>query len=221
MSARRIRLVACLALPALFAGCGESRPAIRTYREVAAAEPTPDARAADVAAMSRAMPPEAGQPPARGGGSMGDMASMPVQGGGVTLRWTTPAGWEERAGNAMRMATFLVGPDRAECTIASFPGEVGGLEANLRRWAGQLDATVPDDALARFARSPETFESEGGLPCLVFDFAALLPADAPASMLAAVVPMEGVTVFVKLMGRPALLAEQKAAFASLCRSLRP
>ncbi len=202
--------LAMLAGLALAAGCGEREPALRQYQEIVVEAPTRQERVADVAAMAQQMPPA-------GGG----MAGTPVATGSAALTWTTPDGWTEQPGQAMRMATFLVGPDRKECTIVSFPGDVGGIEANLRRWIGQLQATVADDALAKFARAPETFQSEGGLGCLVYDFSGLLPAGSAQSMLAAIVPMDGQTVFVKLMGPRDLLAAERERFLSLCRSLKP
>lgn len=120
----------------------------------------------------------------------------------------------------MRIMTFEVGPDRAECTLTAFPGSVGGLEGNLARWAGQINLSLAPDTLARFARSPTTFETDGGFPCLVYDFADVAP-QADPSMLAAILPLDGRTLFVKLTGKRELLAEQRAAFIGLCRSLAP
>jgi hypothetical protein len=210
MSARSHVHALLVAAGCLAAGCRERAPELRQYREVAVEPPTRQERVADVAAMAQ-------QAPSAGG----DMAATPVATGTAVLTWRVPEGWIEQPGRAMRMATFLVGPDRKECTIVSFPGDVGGIEANLRRWIGQLNVTVPDEALARFARMPETFQSEGQLGCLVYDFTGLLPADAPQSILAAIVPMDGQTVFVKLMGPRDLLAAERERFLDLCRSLKP
>lgn len=210
MNACSLSIATLLLCAVLTCGCRDRAPVLRHYREVAVEAPTRQERAADVAAMARQTPPAGG-----------DMASTPVATGGAALTWTVPEGWTEQPGNAMRMATFLVGPDRKECTIVSFPGDVGGIEANLRRWLGQLNADVSDDALAKFARAPETFQSEGGLGCLIYDFAGVLPAGAPASILAAIVPMEGQTVFVKLLGSRDLLAAERERFLALCRSLKP
>jgi hypothetical protein len=204
MSARSHVHALLVAAGCLAAGCRERAPELRQYREVAVEPPTRQERVADVAAMARQMPPAGG-----------DMASTPVATGSVALKWTVPEGWVEQPGQAMRMATFLVGPDRRECTIVSFPGDVGGIEANLRRWIGQLEATVADEALAKFARAPETFQSEGGLGCLVYDFSSLLPAGSAQSMLAAIVPMDGQTVFVKLMG-PATCWRPSASVSWAC-----
>lgn len=134
------------------------------------------------------------------------------------LAWTTPYGWIEKASTGPRLATFGVGD--AECTIVSFPGDVGGLEANLKRWLNQLNVQLADAQVSEFAQKPETFISEGGLPVQLFDFAPILPTGATSSILAAVLTVDEQTVFVKLMGAPALLETEKPRFIALCRSLR-
>lgn len=187
-------------------GCDRSDRAVRRYQEIAV---TPERSA-----------PSAVTPPIAAAAS-GDMASTPVQTSDTKLTWTTPTGWTEGAVRAMRLATFIVDAAGRECVITIFPGEVGGLEANLQRWLGQLQATVAPEVLSKFARAPETFQSEGGLPCLVYDFAGLLPAEATDSLLAAVVPMDGQTAFVKLNGTRDQLAAEKENFLALCRSLKP
>ena len=177
----------------LFAlGCGRKESEVRAYREISVVPQRPVERAA-----------------------------TPVQTAEGSLAWTAPAGWVEQPGSQMRLVTFKVGPDGAECTITAFPGDVGGLEANLRRWLGQLKVDVAAAELASFASNPEAVQSEGGLSCQIFDFAGLMPAERADSLLAAVVPLDGRTAFVKFTGVKTLLASEKANFLALCRSLKP
>jgi hypothetical protein len=202
-------LVACAAA---FVSCGGSSDAeLRRYREISIEPPSRAERMADVAAMARA------QPDAMPAGTASDRNAPAAP---IAVRWTTPDGWVEKPGNPMRIMTFLVGPERAECTLTAFPGAVGGIEGNLARWAGQLNLNVAQDVLARFARAPATFETEGGFACLVYDFADVAP-DSDPSILAAILPLDDQTLFVKLTGPRALLADQREAFKALCRSLRP
>lgn len=186
-------------------GCDRPRAAVRTYQELSVLPERAEA------------PPSAPMAPP----AAGDMASTPVQTSSTKLRWTAPPGWVEQGGGQMRLVTFKVGEAGTECVITIFPGDVGGLEANLRRWLGQLQVQAADAEVSRFARAPETFQSEGGLPCLVYDFSALLPADRTDSLLAAVVPLEGSTAFVKFGGPKTLLEAEKENFRALCRSLKP
>ncbi len=188
---KRVALTLCASL--LFVlGCGRKEPEVRAYREISVVPQRPV-----------------------------DMASTPVPTAEGSLAWTAPDGWVEQSGSQMRLVTFKVGPDGAECTITMFPGEVGGLEANLRRWLGQLKVEVADTDLASFARNPEAVQSEGSLACQVFDFAGLVPTERTDSLLAAVVPLKGSTAFVKFTGSKRLLASEKENFLALCRSLKP
>ncbi len=54
------------------------------------------------------------------------------------VTWTIPDGWEKIDKQVpMRYATFLT-PQNLEVTVAVFPGDVGGLLANVNRWRGQV-----------------------------------------------------------------------------------
>lgn len=196
---------------------------MRVYREIAvtaAPEPT-------VAPMPAAMPGPAAVPPSDSfpaaaplPSAMGDMASTPVA-TGTGIRWTVPEGWSAGPDRPMRLGTLLASDGTTECAITAFPGEVGGIEANLRRWLGQITVEVGAEALAQFARTPETIESDGKLPCLVYDFARVVPEGAAQSILAAIVPMESQTVFLKMTAPPATLVAERDRFLALCRSLAP
>lgn len=205
----------CFVLCALsLSACGRdsSAPQMRRYREIATTPHTHAEQSPEANAIERAQ--------AQMGGDMNAPGAPAVSAAKVAVNWTTPEGWTEQPGNPMRIATFLVGPEKAECTLTAFPGTVGGIEENLQRWAGQIGLRVTPENLAKFARAPATFKTDGDFSCLVYDFASVAP-DAEPSMLAAILPLDEQTLFVKLTGPRALLAEQKEAFTALCRSLRP
>ncbi len=135
----------------------------------------------------------------------------------VALSWQAPEGWEERPGSGMRRVGFGVG--ESECTITSFPGDVGGMKANLRRWLGQLDVPDPAEAdMDRLIAEASAFTAQGGMSGQLLDFGSLAPGE--QSMLAAVFEKDGWSVFVKLMGSRTLLAEERARFVQLCESLQ-
>ncbi|HMP75677.1 MAG TPA: hypothetical protein PKE12_05200 [Kiritimatiellia bacterium] len=190
---------------------------LRRYREISVPAATRTERAADVAAMAQAQP---ATPPAGPVSDMNAPGAPAVAAAPVSVQWTTPAGWIEQPGNPMRIMTFVVGPNRVECTLTAFPGTVGGIEGNLQRWAGQINLNLAPEVIARFARTPKTFKTEGDFSCLVYDFADVAPGAEP-STLAAILPLDDRTIFVKFTGPGALLAAEKEAFEALCRSLRP
>ncbi len=68
-------------------------------------------------------------------------AEAPSTGDDPSEPWAVPAGWErDHLTRQMRYATFMInsapgGP--VEVAITRFPGQVGGVLANVNRWRGQ------------------------------------------------------------------------------------
>lgn len=144
-----------------------------------------------------------------------------VSGTQATVRWQIPEGWEEKPSSGMRLATFLV--QGRECTLTSFPGDVGGVEANLKRWQGQISGVDPGtEALRVFMEQAPSFVSTGDMPCRLYDFRSLVvpSGDDAQSMLAAILERGNSRVFVKLVAPARTLGEERARFESLCRSLQ-
>jgi hypothetical protein len=133
------------------------------------------------------------------------------------LAWVSPEGWVEQPASGMRLATFQVGD--TECTLVQFPGSVGGMTANVERWAGQLNQPVPpSDRLDSFVAAAPVLKSQGGLEGRLFDFRRLYP-DADPSMLVAVMSVNQAMLFVKLQGPRDLLEREFGRFRELCVSL--
>jgi len=58
------------------------------------------------------------------------------------LNWTKPKGWIQKPATNMRLASFEVSDSNesiADVSITMFPGNVGGIKANVNRWRGQID----------------------------------------------------------------------------------
>ena len=207
MNNRLDLLLAVVALAGA-AGCQPPERAVRHYREF---------NQISEQAVSPSAPVSVPAMAAGGGASMPDLPAE-LQTPPLALAWVTPEGWENRGASRMRIGTLVV--DGVECTITSFPGDVGGDEANVRRWLGQLNASAEADALNAFISAPSVLSGAAGVPVRVFDFASLLPAGRSPSTLAAILELEGHSVFVKMTGDAAVLARHKAAFEALCASLQ-
>ena len=149
-------------------------------------------------------------------------SSQPTSALEQSLTWATPDGWQERGAGGMRLATFVVTDGKTECTIIAFPGSVGGLNANVVRWLGQLKIELGEDELSAFISSAQSFEAAGGWKGEFFNFNRLL-SDKPGqttSMLVSILTWENSLVFVKLMGEKDLMSNEEEAFLSLCKSLK-
>ncbi len=220
-----------LILTMLLAACSRA-PERRQYEEVmvrvAPPQQTPQPAPGAAPGTPRPGPTVADTPAAVGPVSAvaADSAMLgDVPGAAVSLAWTTPQGWREQPASGVRLATFYAGPDDklAECTITAFPGDVGGTEANLRRWVGQLNRSVPAPAVFQaFLDGATPLRTEGGLQGALYDFADLLPdlAAGDMSMLAGVLRHGNSTVFIKMMGARSTLEQERARFEALCRSIR-
>jgi len=193
----------CVALFAtlLLAGCKDRE--IVTYR--APKDPPP------------AMP---GAMPGNGAPAAGDsMASTAVPTGSDSLTWTAPADWIAKAPGAMRKGSFTVkGADgtEADLSITAFPGDTGGLLANLNRWRGQL--ALPPFADNQLDGALEHADANG-LHFEIVDFTGTAKG-APTRIVGAVLSRPGETWFFKLMGPDALVADRKAAFLDFLRSVK-
>jgi len=136
--------------------------------------------------------------------------------------WETPAGWVEEGGSTLRLASFLVrrGSQTLECSIVKLSGEAGSVEANLRRWLGQCKVTPSYSELEGYVGAIKP-ESVGGMTMFVFDLTTFTRDPERNSILASALRQGEDTYFFKLTGKGDDLAQEKAAFLSLCRSFRP
>lgn len=145
-------------------------------------------------------------------GAAADGAARPAG-----LRWTTPAGWKELAGNGMRAATFVLpkGPGKAEVTVVALPGDVGGELANVNRWRGQL--ALPPFAEDQLAGARTSVRSGAGT-VLVYDFTGT--GEKKTRLVAGMIQVSGTMWFFKLMGDEKDVAAAKPAFLKLVEGLK-
>jgi hypothetical protein len=128
------------------------------------------------------------------------------------IRWTVPAGWEEKPASGIRRGSFDIKGEKAgkaEVVITSFPGEVGGVLANVNRWRSEL-ALAPVEA-GDLASEPVTVDSFQGK---LFDIAG-----ASARTVVALIPRNGDSWFIKLRGDTAIVATAKPAFLEFLKSI--
>lgn len=157
--------------------------------------------------------------PPIGPGTGGDMANTAVPTGSSALSWTAPAHWTAKPVGPMRKGSYAVkGTDGADAdlSITAFPGNTGGLLANLNRWRGQL--SLPPLADGQLDTSIEHFDANGQHFEIV-DFAGTANGT-PTRILGAVLARPGETWFFKLMGPDALVATQKDSFREFLRTVK-
>jgi hypothetical protein len=130
----RLTLPTLLALSLFATGCQKEE--VTAYR---IPKETPPPHAHGQAQGAPAAPAAAPGTGAAGAGA--DMASTPVAtASGANLQWTAPAHWAVKSGSAMRKGSYAIRHEagEADLSITAFPGDTGGLLANLNRWRGQI-----------------------------------------------------------------------------------
>lgn len=129
--------------------------------------------------------------------------------------WKAPAAWVAQPESPMRKGSWKTGatPDAAEVSITAFPGDVGGLQANVNRWCGQVGLPAPASAeeLARLA-VPTTV---AGLPATRV---ALVNGD--KALTTVLVQHDGVTWFFKLSGPETSVTTAKVDFEAFLASVK-
>ena len=152
-------------------------------------------------------------------------------------QWELPATWREEAATQMLIAKFSVAHNaaRAEITVSSFPGDVGGLLANVNRWRAQVGLQPLDSTqLSQAVKNLKVPFADVSLIELenVNAGVAHHPAH-PArtgccsesqgtstSLIGVVAPHNGQTWFFKMLGDPKTVAREKDAFVKFVRSVK-
>lgn len=188
-------------------------------------EPVPAPPAAKLAAPSSEALPD-GHPPIGTGAAPAPEAAAGAPMAGATLpegsvaqnhalAWTAPAHWQERAPGSIRKGSYTVAGDAGtgDLSITAFPGDTGGLHANVNRWRGQIGLAPVGNAEVEAAL--EHVDANG----LHIDFVDLAGPQG-VRLLGAIVPLERETWFFKLTGPDAVLAKERPAFRDFLTTIK-
>ena len=123
----------------------------------------------------------------------------------------------------MRRATFVVkdtNDQTVEIVVSTFPGDVGGLLANVNRWRGQIGlGPVAPDEIASITSDVEI----GGTKTTVVDFKTdTAPAGKtqPQRMIVVTLPHAGNSWFFKMTGDAPLVGAQKETLLQFVKSVK-
>ena len=142
----------------------------------------------------------------------------------LSMEWAVPQGWRQVPGTqAMRIATFDAGTgdNRIEIVVSAFPGQAGGLLANVNRWRGQLHLEPLNEANLHNHLTPFP---DGPALGFTLDMTTEEPTtnnEPPQRIVGAIINGgDGMTWFVKAKDEPDALAPHKAAIVQFARSFR-
>jgi hypothetical protein len=145
------------------------------------------------------------------------------QGDSVSITFQKPAAWkDDPAPNAMRAASFILESefDNGEVAVTHFPGNVGGLVANINRWRGQVN--MPHiAALAEQDFSRVQIDGREGLAIDLIEPDMDEFQDEAKRMIVFIIPDIGdETWFFKISGTYDLIEKNRDAFAAFCHSVK-
>ncbi len=141
----------------------------------------------------------------------------------AVLTFETPEGWSESEGSSMRIASYeisLEGFEPGDFSITSFPGDAGGLAANVNRWRQQIGLRAWKDS--QINSNQETV-NVGDLEFALFDLRPQTDSDkerVKERILAAIMKHDGKSWFFKLRGDVFLVETQRNKFRQLVQSSR-
>lgn len=135
-----------------------------------------------------------------------------------SLRWQAPPDWQPKPITTMRKGSYAIsrGGAAADLSITAFPGDVGGLAANVNRWRGQIGLPPLDDTSLESAT--ETFDANG-LHFTLVDFAGTT-SSGDQRILAALASWQGATWFFKVMGPDGLVEDEKPTFVAFLKTVQ-
>lgn len=206
-----------VSLVILLTGCKDREiTAYRAPKDAPAAAAMPQSQAVDTNNLPPGHPPIGGAASPGGTDGMAQMANTPVPtAGGSDLTWSAPAAWTPKGGSSMRKGSYAVKRDGAEAdfAITAFPGDTGGLHANINRWRGQVG--LPAASPAELDAAVQHFDGQG-LHFEVVDLAG----PSGTRMLGAITSFNGNSWFFKLMGPDALVAAEKPAYLEFLKTIK-
>ena len=138
-------------------------------------------------------------------------AQEPATAPATAPAWTTPASWEEKPATQMRLGNFSAGNGKAEITVMTFPGKVGGLLANVNRWREQSGLTAVSDSGLSNVTQQITIS---GKPATLAE-----AIGEKTSSISVYHPKDQQTWFYKISGPSEIVKKEKSAFIAFLQSI--
>ena len=205
------------ALAWMAAGCGKDE--VRVYQ---APQDAPPVAAANPQGKTTQNSPASEIPGSAASGSSSSVGSESSASERPAVPWTVPAGWEEKPASGMRVASYGVKrPDgrSVDISVVAMGGGAGGELENVNRWRDQIGLEPATEADLAGLRS---IIPAGNRQVVMYELdgkKAVLDGKYPARTLAAIMPAGEMTVFFKITGESALVAEQKPQFLAWLKSV--
>ncbi len=159
-------------------------------------------------------------PMADDSGAAGNVGTPPAApgNGASPIAWEAPATWNQIETRNMTLVTFRATANpETECWVSHWPGEVGGLQANVARWRRQMGLGPLSPVQVAALPKLEVLGGEGVI-------VEAIPEDDPdgsvvSALLALSVFVDGRSTFVKMIGPKDQIESERENFMNFCKSL--
>lgn len=155
------------------------------------------------------------------GAETSSMGTLPAADGPTETKpsWNVPTNWNESPPTQMLLAKFVVrsGSGEADVTVSEFPGEVGGLLANVNRWRASVGLAAVGEA--DLEKSYTSLDVPDGKAMLVDVNGQSKKNGKDTRLIGVIWPRNGETWFYKLMGDSAAAGPEKDAFLKFIQSV--
>ena len=136
--------------------------------------------------------------------------------GGGGLAWSAPAGWVDQGPRTMRLVSYQL-PGGTECYLALARGD---RLSNYNRWAGQIGAEPMTAADLEGLKTIEVLGEGCPLLELTGEFLGMVGGpQAATTLLATMRPLDGDSLFIKMVGPAAEVAAARVDFEAFCASI--
>jgi len=138
-------------------------------------------------------------------------------------QWDVPKDWQPGPASSVRRGSWIVkntDGQSVDIAVTAFPGDVGGLLANINRWRGQIGMPpVMPNEVASITSNLDV----NGQTATVVDFSSGEPTGNltnPQRVVVVILMHEGNSWFFKMTGSASLVAAQKDALLQFAKSVK-
>lgn len=128
--------------------------------------------------------------------------------------WTIPSHWTPGQASSMRLASYKISDEEGnelDFSVTTFPGDVGGLLANVNRWLGQIGLEPTDEAGLKKYVSPIKID---GMAAQLVE-----ASSSDKTFYAAILMRNNSSWFFKLTGEKTLALKEKENFSEFLDSV--
>ena len=135
----------------------------------------------------------------------------------IPFTWETPINWIPNNKSTIRTASYLIpfAKGSADLSVTHFPGDAGGVTANVNRWRKQLN--LPEITKREIELNSQNFKSNIGSYQI---YKIINPEHKEAGFLCAIIPANNFTIFIKLNSYPETIDNLMGEFIEFSSSFK-